>query len=144
MRENLFMGIQTFMAEAGEASCYADSIIKIASIVTGKYFPIVETLADCVDKNFIHYSEANPDDPDNFFVEAPDKMLSFLTGQNWTLTKESADYVAKPGEYVVNSWERAVTGATFRHFRLADWDSLMNSKTVKFGKIVSKRVFRKV
>jgi hypothetical protein len=44
----------------------------------------------------------------------------------------------------VDRWERVRTGAVTGHFRLPDWDSLHDSQTVKYGKIVSRRVFRRI
>ena len=144
MKQDLFFGVQTFLSEAGESACYALSILKIANKITGKYFPVVETLSDCIAKKFIHFNMANPNDDDNFFVSNPDKMLSHLTGIKWSVSKESADYQLKVDEWLVQRWERVRTGVTTGHFRLPDWDSIINSQTVKYGKVVSTRIFRKV
>jgi hypothetical protein len=58
--------------------------------------------------------------------------------------KTGPNYTPAKGEYVVDRWERVKTGAVIGHFRLPDWDSLYDSMTVRYGKIVSKRVFRRV
>lgn len=137
-------GIQTFLEEAGEASCYALCIIKLAEMITGKYFPVVETLNDCIAKKFIYYNVNNKNDNDNFFVSAPDKMLSYLTGVKWSVSKEIAEYRMKVDEWCVQRWERTKAGAVIGHFRLPEWDSLIDSQTVKYGKMISKRIFRKV
>jgi hypothetical protein len=135
-------GIQTFLAEAGEAACYALDIIQIASEESKKILDPISMLEIGIHIGMIHYG--TPDDNDNFFVKDPALFLTTISGDEWTVTKESADYIAQPGERVVERWERKVTGSTIGHFRLPEWDSLVDSKTVKYGQLVSKRVFRRV
>lgn len=136
-------GIQTFLSEAGEAACYALDIVKIAERVTGRDMDPIMSFYDAVAAGLIHYNEQDPNDNNNFFVTDPARLLSCLTGIPWTVEKADADYLAKSGEYVVDRWERRKTGAVIGHFRLPDWDSLADSQTVKYGSIVSKRVFRR-
>lgn len=137
-------GIQTFLIEAGEAACYALDILQLAEKITGKVRPAVETLIECIDRKFIYYNWNNVNDNDNFTILRPDAMLSYLTDIKWSVTKEAGDYKACIGEWIVQRWERVKTGTVIGHFRLPDWDSLADSQTVKFGKIASTRVFRKV
>lgn len=135
-------GIQTFFAEAGEAACYALSIIEIAIRFTGKNLDPVKSLELGIGSGCILYNWDDPSDPDNFYVKMPDKFLSILTGKRWSVEKVHASYVSRNGEYAVDRWELAATGALMAHFNLRDWDSLLFSKTVKYGRIVSRRVFR--
>ena len=136
-------GIQTFLSEAGEAACYALSIMKIAEKITGKSRPVVETLIDCIERKYIYFNWVDPNDNENMFVLLPDEMLSYLSGTSWRVSKEPSGYKAKAEEWVVERWERVRVGSTTGHFKLPDWDSLVNSQTVKYGKIASYRVFRK-
>lgn len=135
-------GIQTFFGEIGEAACYALDIIQIAIEETGKQLNPVEMIELGIHIGMIHYT--TPEDNDNFFVKDPALFLTTISGIEWTATKESADYIEKPGERVVERWERKVTGSTIGHFRLPEWDSLVDSNTVKYGILVSKRIFRRV
>jgi hypothetical protein len=137
-------GIQTFFGEAGEAGCYAFDIAEIAERVIGIDLDPVKAIYRGIERGYIHYNEKDPNDNDNFFVENPPAFLAMLAGEKWTVEKTGPDYRPKPGEYVVDRWERVRTGTVIGHFRLPDWDSITNSQTVKYGKIVSKRVFRKV
>jgi hypothetical protein len=137
-------GIQTFLGEAGEAACYALDILEIAERERGQKLDTVEALYRGIERGYIHYNEKNPLDNDNFFVKDPAAFLSLLAGGSWTVEKAGPDYVPAKGEYVVDRWERVKTGAVIGHFRLPDWDSLADSVTVKYGKIASKRVFRRV
>lgn len=132
-------GIQTFLEEAGEAACYALSIIQLGR--PDDHDMTISLLIGAINNGYIHYSWDNPDDPDNMYVSQPEKMLAWLTGKVWTVRKEAPEYQLKPGELVVQRWERVSTGKVIGHFRLPDWDSLVNSQTVRLGKIVSLRVF---
>jgi hypothetical protein len=89
------------------------------------------------------------------------QLLSVLTSQGWTCHKAGPghelplDYVCKPGEREILRYERPAelgdTASTDRaHFVTGDgkgvliWDPYGDSRTVKVGKVVSKRIFRRV
>jgi hypothetical protein len=142
-------GIQTFLAEAGEAGCYALCILEIAQREHGlrsvaAINNVLAALNMAIDRGHIYYNENDPNDNDNFFVKDPAAMLSWFTMRRWTVDKVGPDYQSEPGERIVERWERVKTGTVISHFRLPDWDSLHDSQTVRYGKIVSKRVFRRV
>lgn len=137
-------GIQTLMAEAGESACYALCIAEIAERVTGNTIEPINAFEKAFDRGYIYYNARDSYDNDNFFVKDPVSFLSMLTGKKWHISRCPANYESSPGEYVVDCWQREATGKTITHFRLADWDPLTTSLTVKNGKIASKRVFRQV
>ena len=137
-------GIQTFLDEAGDAACYSLCIIKIAERELGGEIQPLDALTDGINRGFVYYNWEDKNDNDNFFNNVPNEFLSLMAGGTWTVTKERADYRAKPGEHVVERWERTTPKGSTNHFKLPDWDSLVDSQTVKFGRIVSTRVFRKV
>jgi len=136
-------GIQTFLDSAGDAACYALTIIKIAEREIGGHIDVVSALEDGIERGFIRFNWENHDDGDNFFIDFPDAFLELLTGGPWSVHYGPADYQARPGEYVVLRYERKTTSGTYSHFRLSDWDSLADSQTVKYGQVVSTRVFRR-
>lgn len=83
------------------------------------------------------------------YVLRPDEILRRETGRKWEVRKEGADYQKMAGEVVVLRYERKVeNGGDTSHFVLETedgiWDPLGESLTVKYGKVVSKRVFREV
>jgi hypothetical protein len=137
-------GIQTLLGEAGEAACYALDILEIAERERGQNLDVMEALYRGIERGYIYYNEKDPNDNDNFFVEDPAAFLALFAGGRWTVEKAGPGYVPAKGEHVVDRWERVKTGAVIGHFRLPDWDSLYDSMTVRYGKIVSKRVFRRV
>jgi hypothetical protein len=143
METKLFAGIQTFFQEAGQAACYALSIIKIAERITGQIIDPFAALVDGIEKRHIRYNWNNQDDGDNFFVADPAALLSALTGRPVTVRKKTnINRGPAPREYIVQCWERQAVGKTITHFRLPDWDSLKDSLTVKNGRVTSLRVFR--
>jgi len=130
-RNNLFDGIQSFCGALGRWSCYIFCILKIAEEYTGRtYDPIKEIIA-AIDKKYVKYNWDNAEDPDNMYVQNPEKWLHDLTGgHRWSVRKE---YSKPSGDYLVEVWNNA-------HFRLPDWDPLQNSVSVAKGKITSWRV----
>ena len=136
-------GIQILMAEAGEAACYALCIIKIAEEETRRPIDVLGSIERGIEAKMIHYNEKDRNDPDNFFVNDPAGFLTLLTGEGWTLEKTGPEYITQHGEQIVDRWEsKGVTGIS-GHFRRPDWDSWPGSKAVMYGKIVSRRVFRR-
>lgn len=141
-------GIQTILAEAGEAACYALSLGKVAeNWIRDNRDPAYEQDA-CqvvlvgIDTGAVYYDEDAPDNNNNFFVQRPADLLEALTGVNWEVFKAAAGYVPQPGEYAIQRWERVRTGAIIGHFRLRGWDPLRASATVRLGAIVSQRICR--
>jgi hypothetical protein len=136
-------GIQTFFGEVGEAACYALDIVQIAIEETGRAIEPVTALNIGINRRDIYYNRSDANDNRNFFVERPDEFLGRLTGDRWTVEHVGPAYIGKPGERIVERWERIKTGAVISHFRLPHWDSVQGSQTVAHGSLVSKRVFRK-
>ena len=143
MGSKLFPGIQTFFKDAGEASCYALCIIKLAERITGKHIEPIDALLKGIEPRSIYYNYKAPDDPNNFFVNDPAAFLRLLTGKRVTVRKsDDTNYMPGLNEYIVERWERPTPKMIYSHFKLPDWDSLRNSQTVKLGKRVSLRIFR--
>lgn len=147
MKNALFEGVQSFLTAAGESACYALCIIKTAERVTGVIKNPLDALVNGIDGGYIKYNWDNPNDPDNFYVSDPagffrNLALSNINNFRVTVRKENAGYCPQSNEYIVQCWERQVTGKTITHFRLPDWDGLHNSQTVKYGKVASVRVFK--
>lgn len=93
---------------------------------------------------------------DTCFVDKPGELLASIVGGEWVVLKagnglDSAGrpydlplaYVLQPGEFEVDRWEKS--GDPEGHFILPDgWDPYGKSQTVANGKLVSRRIFRKV
>jgi len=137
-------GIQTLMSEAGESACYALCIIEIAERISKKSFDVISSILAGISNGFIKYNFHDHTDPDNFYVLDPSKFLYFLVGTRWEVRKESATYIKRGNEYEVDVWEYKPAGKVVYHFRLPDWDSLEDSNTVKYGKVVSKRIYKRI
>ena len=143
MESKLFPEIQTFFQEAGEATCYAFCIAKLAEKITGKVIEPIDALLSGIERKFIYYNRENPEDPDNFYVDNAEQFLSLLTGKRVTVIKtNNVTYNPASNEYIAERWERPTPKMVYSHFRLPDWDSLHDSQTVKYGKLVSLRVFK--
>jgi hypothetical protein len=136
-------GIQTTLLSVGNEACYFLSILELAERITGKVIDVVSEIWTATSRKEIDLNLKRLDDPNNFLVTDPAGLLSRLTGQKWSCTKESVNYELQRSELEVLRYERIATGKTWAHFRLSDWDPLQSSQTVEFSKVASKRVFRR-
>ena len=130
----LFDGIQSFCAASGKWSCYAFCVLKIAERFTGHTYDPLTEIVCAIEKGFVKYNWDNPEDPDNLYVEAPAAWLQNLTGCRWQVEKTPT---IPTGRWIVEVWNNA-------HFRLPDWDSLIDSKSVATGQITSWRAFTQI
>lgn len=140
-------GIQDFFINAGDAACYVFCLFKLAEREyakkgINKHFDIVQEIENGIKKSYIYYNFKNGKDEKNFFVNRPDLFLSMLLGGKKVCVRiEGAEYKPMANELCVNYWKRRTPKKVYGHFTLPDWDSLLDSQTVKYGKIISKRIF---
>lgn len=127
-------GIQTFFKIIGDCGCYVLTLIKFAENYTGKKLDCIEVIRHALFNEWLD---------EDMFVRDPAAILKVITGARWEVTKALSPS-EEPGTFNIERWERVTTKETLSHFKLPDWDSLENSQTVKFGKIVSYRVLRRI
>ena len=139
--EGMSDGVQSFMAAAGYASCYALCIVRIAEIENNRDIDPVRSMLDGIRRGYIYFNWEDLSDGWNFFIQQPARFLKMMTGSNWSVRHDAPDYRKRLGEYVVQRWERQTADRTFSHFRLPDWDPLISSMTVRYGRLVSTRVY---
>lgn len=131
---------QRIMEALGKAGCYFLSIIHLAEYCTKERI-------DAIEQFLIALSEGNVQQ--DCFVVRPEKILSDITGIGWGVKKVTADYMPGPDELEILRFERQDVGALIGHFVVGDkgkvsYDPYGDSKTVREGKLVSKRVFYRV
>lgn len=119
-------------------------LCKIAEDYTHKKIDIVNTAEEVIKKGYMTFNWSNYDDSDNFYIRDPLQILEHLTGKKWTGGKVSAPYTPKKDEYAIEYWSRD-NGKT-GHFAMMDKDfnSIVSSRSVNEGKIISYRVFKVV
>lgn len=141
--------IQSFFRSAGEYSCYADCIIRLAAGINGVQLTLQDVgkaLDVGIDRGFVKYNMRDSADSDNFYVTDPAGFLGALTGKRWTVRKERGDYVRGKGELEVDF--KVLSEANARrnvgHFVLPGWDPIQNSNTGRNGFVWTKRIFKEV
>ena len=129
-------GIQnTLLKELCESGCYFLTIIHIAE-KNSPYLSVdvIRFAIECIDNKLLGK---------DFSVIRPNKILGRLLDKEVTVISlsEKEKNLLQTMEYkaVINNWYNPKTG--LYHFNTDDWDSLLNSKTVKEGYIVGYRVF---
>lgn len=140
-------GIQTLLAEAGEAGCLALCICEAGrpGITEGE---AISLIMEGIHRDWISYDERTRDNPMNFFVKNRDAFMDLVTGERgWYSSIEKPEYQPRQGEKAIECWiweEPSKTGSILhRHFKLKDWDPILNSRTIQNGKLESYRVFRR-
>lgn len=103
----------------------------------------MDAILDIINNNWVMFDENDMSSHDNFYVNRPDKILKYLTGKDFEVRKENADYVLKENEYAVEYW--TVNGKVGHFARTyKDFNSLEHSNCVSKGKITSYRIFKEV
>ena len=140
-------GVQTLLAELGEAACLALCICELGTPGLPES-EAVGLILEGIRRGYILYDENDRQNPNNFFVQDRDGFMEMVTGQaTWRSTRESPGYKPKPGEKLIECWKWDETLAgkiiSHQHFRLPNWDPIKEARTVRFGQLESCRVFRK-
>lgn len=139
--EGMIEGVQSFMRSAGDTACYALCIVRIAELDTNRDIDPVRAMIKGIKDEYISFDWEDMSNGWNFFIRQPARFLKMMTGKQWDVRHDTADYRGFLGEYVVQRWERQTTDGIFSHFRLPQWDPLISSNTVRYGQLVSTRVF---
>jgi len=120
----------------GKFGCYLLCLLKLAERILGKTLNAEIIYGEMLSRGFMD-SEC--------FLFRPDLILSALTGRKYTVRKEAADYVLKPGEEEVLRYELKTDSMnTLAHFVLPDYDPYGQSVTRTRGFLASKRIFTRV
>ena len=133
--------IQNICEALGESGCYFFSILHIAEEITGKKLDPIAAYSECIEAGFMD-SEC--------FITYPGRILERYTGTMYEVSKAGTDAKPLPGEFEILRFERKETGVTHSHFVVGDgtgrvkYDPYQDSKTVRDGALVSKRIFGKV
>lgn len=140
-------GVQTLLAELGEAACLALCICELGKPGLSEA-EAVGFILDGMQRGYIFYDENDRSNPKNCFVQNRDGLMNLVSGQaGWRSTKEGPGYTPRPGERLIECWvwEEKAAGRTIvhQHFRLPAWDPLKEARTVRYGRLESYRVFRK-
>lgn len=145
--------IQSFYKSCGEYGCYALCIVKAARIWLRKHgnfnrayeLDFEKSITQGIQFGWIDFNFDNYADKNNFFVNAPEKFMSYLILKDCSIAKMSSSYEAKPDEIEIDFWTKTEADGEkgIGHFVLPnDTDTIQNSVTVKTGFIYSKRIFK--
>jgi hypothetical protein len=143
---------QHVAAVIGKWGCYLLSILRKAEEVLGRNLDPMVEFGNAVTEGFVRASDS--------FVLDPAKLLGSFIGGTWIMFKagDGLDSAGKPYDlplsYKIDSREveilRYEIPGTEGHFVLGDgtggiaWDSFGKSITASKGKLVSKRIFRRI
>ncbi len=131
------MNTQEICRALGESGCY---FLCLLHLVKSDYGAL--TLYQlALDKKYI--------DAD-FYVQDPAALLQLAAGGKWDVRHESSNYMPAGSEQEILRYERKATTTTYAHFVIGDgigrvaYDPLGESRTVAEGKLISKRIVKRV
>ena len=131
------MNAQTIAKRLGDSGCYFLSILHLANRENEAIGFFKQALSIGVME-------------DDCYILDPAKFLALVVGGKWSVSHQSADYATQSDEYEILRFERKATTKTYAHFVVGDgrgqvaYDPLDNSQTVAQGKLVSKRIFKRL
>ena len=131
------MNAQSIAKRLGEFGCYFLSLLRLAKVENAG----IALYRQAVQLGYLQ---------EDCYVIDPARVLSLAAGGAWSVRHAPADYIPASDEYEILRFERKTTTATFAHFVVGDgrgqvvYDPLDNSQTVKLGKLVSKRIVKRI
>jgi hypothetical protein len=130
------------LAEAlGENGCYFFSVLYRAEKLTGVHLNSLDVYLLMLSKNIIGK---------DCFMNDAGAMLSLLTNMRWLVSIKDKDYSTKAGELEILYFENTINGKLYGHFVVGDgfgrveYDPYGDSNTVKYGKLIGKRILQRV
>lgn len=132
---------QAYMKLLGESGCYFLCLVHLAELVTHERIDAIPVLLAAEEKGIVNK---------DYLVFDAAQVMGLLTGVVWEKRYEEAGYRAGPGELEVLRYERNTGEGNRAHFVVGDghgkieYDPLGFSRTVKEGRLASKRIFRRL
>jgi hypothetical protein len=129
---------QKLMEILGADGCYILCIVHLGEQQTRERVDAIPVFLDALEK--VHVMR-------NCLVLEAAAILSDIPGVKWSKRTEGADYEVKPDELAIDRWERTTGSGTVVHFVVSDgkggvaYDPYGDSRTVREGTLVSKRIF---
>ena len=134
-------GVQNDFAAIGKDGCYFLSIVAAAERELGKALDVYAAYKALLARKLIE---------EDCYINDPAGIMAYLCGGTWAWLKKDDTYQQKPGEVVILRFARNEGMTEIAHFVLAgsdgtvEYDPWRNSLTVRSGKLVSKRVIRRI
>ena len=131
------MNAQSIAKRLGESGCYFLSLLRLAK---------VENAAIGIYRQAVQLKIMEED----CYVIDPARVLSLATGGAWEVRHAPPEYLPGKDEWEILRYERKTTTATYAHFVVGDgrgqvaYDPLDNSQTVASGKLISKRIIKRI
>lgn len=132
---------QKIAETVGASGCYFLSLLRLAEARMGIPIDVLKAYDLAVSRDLMR--------PD-CYVTDPGALLELFIPGAWAIRHEGADYKAGPEELEILRYELALTGETKSHFVVGDgsgrvaFDPYGESRTVREGRLVSKRIARRV
>lgn len=135
---------QAFLSALAKNGCYVLQLVRVAQETRLMKYGVLEAISVGVENGSVIYYRNAPLHKDNFFVQDAEKFLASITGSRFSVRKETLqNYRVKEGEWKINRYEYENSeGVVVSHFLRDDFNTLVTSKAVRWGKWKSSRIVR--
>lgn len=126
---------QRVMESLGKEGCYFLCLVDIAEEVLGERIDAVPAFLRAVEEGLVQM---------NCLVNDAAAVLMMLTGVGWSKDYKDSLYVPRESDFEILKYERKNGTGTVVHFVRPGYDPYGDSRTVREGRLESKRVFRRI
>lgn len=135
MSKKRYEKIQSMLLNCGNYGCHFLVLLSIAEESTNKKVDLIDAIKTCTERNWIKT---------DFYVNDAIAILEYFTNSKWTRSKKRKSLPLKimENEYTEVVYYNKKTG--FTHFRRRGFDTLVDSNTVKNGKIIGYYIYTKI
>jgi len=132
--------IQKDFEKIAAEGCYFLSLVRAAEEIKSNYIDPYDIYLKAI---ALHYLG------EDCYIIDPEALMQLMTGIKWIVSKSGPIFKPGEGDIEILRFERVETTKTWAHFVLGDgkgtvkYDPYGDSQTVKYGTLVSKRIFRR-
>lgn len=119
-----YTGIQDLLKVVGSDGCLLLSLCSIIEEVNNAPVDLIDVIKTSLEKGWLTR--------EMYVLDSP-SLLEYWTNKKWSRKEVASLGIIRDNDYTVAIWYNARTGYT--HFRRRGWDTIINSLTVKQGKL---------
>lgn len=119
-----YTGIQDLFKVVGSDGCLFLSLCSIIEEVNEQPVDIIDVLKTSIDNKWVD---------EKMYVLDSLALLGHWTNKKWARKEVASLGIIRDNDYTIAKWYNSRTG--FTHFRRRGWDTVVNSQTVKQGKL---------
>lgn len=140
----MFDNNQNMIKSLGKNGCLVLCLIQIAENFLEERLNLFDAVEKLIAYGAVKYNDQDENDPNNFFVNNALQALFILTNQQWVVNIRKDNFFNCDSKYSVFLYEWFNEKGRFTHFEMAHYKPILNSRTVKNGRLIESREYKPV